>query len=49
MATRRSFAGNFVSVKMTHLPLDHHIEYRIIPDVFISSEFVAKYECMPHG
>ena len=39
----RGFLGSFLTVKMTHLPLDHHSVYRIsLIFVFILSEHVAK-------
>ena len=40
--------GSFLTVKMTHLPLDHHSVYRISPIVFILNEHVAKYDNMPY-
>ncbi len=42
-------ANSFFTVKMTHLPLHHHGNYRISPIVFILSEHVTKYENMPYG
>ena len=41
---QEAFFGSFLTVKMTHLPLDHHSVYRISPIVFILSEHVAMYE-----
>jgi len=44
----RGFFGSFLTVKMTHLPLDHHSVYRKSPIVFILSEHVANYDNMPY-
>ena len=46
---QEAFLGSFLTVKMTHLPLDHHSVYRISPIVFILSEHVAKYDNMPYS
>ena len=44
---QEAFFGSFLTVKMTHLPLDHHSVYIISPIVLILSEHVAKYDNMP--
>ena len=38
---------SFFNVKITHLPLNRHGDYRISFLVFILSEHFAKYEYMP--
>ena len=45
---QEAFLGSFLTVKMTHLPLDHPSVYRISPIVFILNEHVAKYDNMPY-
>ncbi len=45
---QEAFFGSFLTVKMTHLPLDHHSVYIISPSVFILSEHVAKFDNMPY-
>ena len=45
---QRDFFSSFLTVKKTHLPLDHHNVYRISPIVFIVSEHVAKFDNMPY-
>ena len=42
-------AGLLFTVKMTHLPIHHHGDYRISPIVFTLSEHVAMYDNMPPG
>ena len=44
-----AFFGSFFTVKMTHLPIHHHSDYRTSPIVFILSEHVAMYNNMPYG
>ena len=44
----RGFLGSFLTVKITHLPLDRHSVYRISPIVFILSEHVAKFDNIPY-
>ena len=44
-----AFFGSFFTVKMTHLPIRHHGDYRTSPIVFILSEHIAMYDNMPHG
>ena len=41
---QEAFSGSFLTVIMTHLPLNHHSVSRISPIVFILSEHVAKYD-----
>jgi hypothetical protein len=38
--------GSFFSVKMTHLSIHHHSDYRTSPIVFILSDHVAMYDNM---
>jgi hypothetical protein len=38
MARQGAFFSSFFTVKMTHLPIHHHIDYRTSPIVFILSE-----------
>jgi hypothetical protein len=45
MDTRRFF-GSLLNGTITHLPPDHHSDYRISHIVIILSEQVAKYEYM---
>ena len=45
---QEAFFGCFLTVKKTHLPLDHHSVYRISPIVFIVSEHVAQFDNMPY-
>ena len=45
---QEAFFNSFLTVKMTHLPLDHHSVYIISPIVFILSEHVAKFDNMPY-
>ena len=45
---QEAFFGSFLTVKMTHLPLDHHSVYIASPIVFILSEHIAKYDNMPY-
>ena len=42
----RDVLGSCLTVKMTHLPLDHHSVYRISSIVLILSEHVAKFDNM---
>ena len=45
---QEAFLGSFLTVKMTHLPHNHHSVYRISPIDFILSEHIAKYDNMPY-
>jgi hypothetical protein len=52
MEIQNGHQGAFFSsfnVKMTHLPIHHHGDYRTRPIVFILSEHVAMYDNMPNG
>ena len=44
-----AFFGSFFNVRMTHLPIHYHGDYRTSPIVFILSEHVAMYDNMPYG
>ncbi len=43
------FFGSFFTVKITHLPIHHHDNYKTSRIVFILSEHVAMYDNMPYG
>jgi hypothetical protein len=44
-----AFFGSFFTVKMTHLPIHHHGDYRTSHIVFILSEHIAMYDNIPYG
>jgi hypothetical protein len=44
-----AYFGSLFTVKMTHLPIHQHGDYRTSLIVFILSEHVALYENMPYG